>query len=147
MIKISNSIVILLFQLIIPINSFSGILFLKSFHKVSSLSMTSLLNIPTKVHNPLDDFDYINENKLPWMQNGYSTWNYDGHKVNYVDLGGGDNKPPLLLIHGFGASVYHWRYNIPFLARDFHVYAIDMLGFGLSGNFIMNFINIKLIFL
>ena len=41
-------------------------------------------------------------------------------------------KPPILLIHGFGASVFHWRYNIPILARDYHVYAIDLLGFGLS---------------
>lgn len=33
---------------------------------------------------------------------------------------------------GFGASSYHWRYNIPELARKYHVYAIDLLGFGFS---------------
>ena len=26
---------------------------------------------------------------------------------------GDKSKPALLLIHGFGASAYHWRYNVP----------------------------------
>ncbi len=39
---------------------------------------------------------------------------------------------PLLLIHGFGASVRHWRDNIEVLSRDRAVYAIDLLGFGAS---------------
>ena len=62
------------------------------------------------------------------------SWSWNGNRINYVDLGGSTavNKPPLLLIHGFGASVYHWRYNLPYLARNYHVYAIDLLGFGLS---------------
>lgn len=38
----------------------------------------------------------------------------------------------MVLIHGFGASVYHWRYNIPALAKQHRVFAIDMLGFGWS---------------
>nr|XP_023883571.1 pheophytinase, chloroplastic-like [Quercus suber]POE71469.1 putative hydrolase yugf [Quercus suber] len=43
-----------------------------------------------------------------------------------------DNKPPLLLVHGFGASIPHWRRNIGTLAQNFTVYAIDLLGFGAS---------------
>lgn len=91
------------------------------------------------------NFDYINQDKLPWIPDGYNTWNYNGHKINYLDIGSKDekgnfiSKPPLLLIHGFGASVYHWRYNIPKLARDYHVYAIDLLGFGLSDKPIMDY--------
>lgn len=30
----------------------------------------------------------------------------------------------------FSASVYHFRHNIPELAKDHHVYAFDLLGFG-----------------
>jgi pimeloyl-ACP methyl ester carboxylesterase len=38
---------------------------------------------------------------------------------------------PLVLIHGFGASIGHWRKNIPVLAEaGYRVYAIDLLGFG-----------------
>ena len=44
----------------------------------------------------------------------------------------GDKGTPLLLIHGFGASAYHWRYNINELAKTHRVYAIDLLGFGWS---------------
>ncbi|XP_054783169.1 pheophytinase, chloroplastic isoform X1 [Prosopis cineraria] len=40
--------------------------------------------------------------------------------------------PPLLLVHGFGASVPHWRRNIKTLARNHTVYVIDLLGFGAS---------------
>lgn len=38
---------------------------------------------------------------------------------------------PLLLIHGFGASLGHWRKNLPVLAAaGYRVFAIDLLGFG-----------------
>lgn len=42
------------------------------------------------------------------------------------------NKPPILLIHGFGAAMDQWRDNIPALAAEHTVYAIDLLGFGAS---------------
>ena len=84
--------------------------------------------------------------KLPWKPEGYNTWLWKSshggdYKINYVDFETAENKnkPPLLLIHGFGASCYHWRYNIPALAKDYHVYAIDMLGFGLSQKPIINY--------
>ncbi len=38
----------------------------------------------------------------------------------------------ILLIHGFGASTDHWRFNIPVLSSKYEVHAIDLLGFGKS---------------
>ncbi len=39
---------------------------------------------------------------------------------------------PLILLHGFGASIGHWRHNIDDLSQQHTVYALDMLGFGAS---------------
>ncbi len=41
--------------------------------------------------------------------------------------------PPIVLLHGFGASHYTWRYLIADLKRDYRVIAIDLKGFGNSG--------------
>lgn len=41
-------------------------------------------------------------------------------------------RPPLILIHGFGAAIEHWRHNIPVLSYKHTVYALDLLGFGAS---------------
>lgn len=57
-------------------------------------------------------------------------WQWQGHKIRYTVAGKGK---PLLLIHGFGASIGHWKNNIPTLAdAGYRVYAIDLLGFGAS---------------
>lgn len=60
-------------------------------------------------------------------------WQWRGHNVYYVKAGEKHSqRPPLLLVHGFGASTDHWRKNIAELQSDFEVYAIDLLGFGRS---------------
>lgn len=65
-------------------------------------------------------------------------WQWQGESIYYVRTAQGDatslpaNRPPLLLIHGFGASTDHWRKNIAELQADFEVWAIDLLGFGRS---------------
>ena len=52
----------------------------------------------------------------------------------FYEVKGNKKAKPLLLIHGFapGASSYEWRKNIDTLSSQFRVYAIDLLGFGLS---------------
>ncbi len=60
-------------------------------------------------------------------------WQWRGHSIHYVQAGEQrSHKPPLLLVHGFGASTDHWRKNIAELRKDFAVWAIDLLGFGRS---------------
>ncbi|PZO17103.1 MAG: alpha/beta hydrolase [Leptolyngbya foveolarum] len=55
-------------------------------------------------------------------------WDWRGYDIKYVAYGEG---PPIVLLHGFGASIGHWRKNIPAIAAAGHrVYAIDLLGFG-----------------
>lgn len=44
-------------------------------------------------------------------------------------VGSGD---PVLLLHGFGASSYSWRYLIEPLARHYRVITLDLKGFGES---------------
>ncbi|MFM2302838.1 MAG: hypothetical protein RLZZ135_241 [Cyanobacteriota bacterium] len=57
-----------------------------------------------------------------------STWIWRGYEINYQAEG--ETGTPVLLIHGFGASVGHWRKNIPVLAQSCRCYAIDLIGFG-----------------
>eukprot|EP00250_Pteridium_aquilinum_P016782 c23291_g1_i1 orf=340-1560(-) len=56
-------------------------------------------------------------------------WTWCGYRIVYSVQGSG---PPLLLVHGFGASLGHWRRNIGVLAQSNSVYAIDLLGLGAS---------------
>jgi pimeloyl-ACP methyl ester carboxylesterase len=59
-------------------------------------------------------------------------WQWRGNSIYYVCAGEKSDKPPLLLVHGFGASTDHWRKNIDQLQSQFQVWAIDLLGFGRS---------------
>jgi pimeloyl-ACP methyl ester carboxylesterase len=62
-----------------------------------------------------------------------SYWQWRGEPIYYVRAGEPQpQRPPLLLIHGFGASSDHWRKNISELSNEFEVWAIDLLGFGRS---------------
>jgi pimeloyl-ACP methyl ester carboxylesterase len=58
------------------------------------------------------------------------TFDYNGVNINYYDAGQG---PPVILLHGFGACAYTWRYLIPALAEQHRVFTMDLKGHGLSG--------------
>ncbi len=59
-------------------------------------------------------------------------WHWQGQNIHYIKEGQNPDYPPLLLIHGFGASTDHWRKNIIELGQELEVWAIDLLGFGRS---------------
>lgn len=53
----------------------------------------------------------------------------DGLRTHYRECGEG---PPLILLHGFFYDSGMWDRNLDALARHFHVYALDLWGFGYS---------------
>jgi pimeloyl-ACP methyl ester carboxylesterase len=54
----------------------------------------------------------------------------DGTRLRLIDSGSGT---PVVFIHGFGASIYGWRYQLaPVVAAGFRVIAFDNRGFGFS---------------
>ena len=70
------------------------------------------------------------ENNPEWGEK-YS-WQWNKFNCHWRLLGKENNKP-LLLLHGFGASSSHWRYNADYFAKNgFKVYALDLIGFGKS---------------
>lgn len=52
-----------------------------------------------------------------------------GHRIAYLDAGGG---PPVILVHGFGGSMWQWEYQQAALAAHYRVITLDLLGSGLS---------------
>ena len=43
-----------------------------------------------------------------------------------------NNSPNLILIHGFGNNLHSWRSITPLLSEHYNIFALDLLGFGLS---------------
>ncbi|TVQ60465.1 MAG: alpha/beta fold hydrolase [Spirulina sp. DLM2.Bin59] len=70
----------------------------------------------------------------PWEQRigRQRDWVWRGWPVRYsfAPARAGGRGLPVILIHGFGAAIEHWRHNIPVLRQDRPVYALDLLGFG-----------------
>ncbi len=66
-------------------------------------------------------------NQRDWVWRGWRT------RYTYIRASRDDqHKTPLILLHGFGASIGHWRHNLEVLGESHTVYALDMLGFGAS---------------
>lgn len=55
-------------------------------------------------------------------------------RIFYKQAGANNQGTPILFIHGIGAgwSSFMWRKNFDALSENFHVYALDLLGFGMS---------------
>ena len=61
-------------------------------------------------------------------------WNFLNYPIHTVSAKPENTSKEcaILLIHGFGASTDHWRFNIPILSSKYEVHAMDLLGFGKS---------------
>ncbi len=77
-------------------------------------------------------------NLTAWQQRvGHQRdWVWRGWRIRYTYLRSHHphkaNFPPIILLHGFGASIGHWRQNLEQLRQNHTVYALDLLGFGAS---------------
>src|ERR1043166_2364668 len=59
-----------------------------------------------------------------------------GFKLHYLEAGKG---APVILLHGLGGDGSRWGPNIEPLAKDFHVFALDQIGFGQSDKPLANY--------
>src|SRR5207245_9655973 len=59
-----------------------------------------------------------------------------GFKMHYLEAGSG---PAVVLLHGLGGAGSRWTPNVEPLAKDFHVFALDQIGFGQSDKPLANY--------
>ncbi len=70
-------------------------------------------------------------NQRDWVWRGWQT-RYTYIRPDNILENDRRKSLPLILLHGFGASIGHWRHNLEVLGDRHTVYALDMLGFGAS---------------
>jgi pimeloyl-ACP methyl ester carboxylesterase len=85
------------------------------------LVMPTLLMSCADTHGVPDWFDAIHRVPLKTVM-------VEGNRIAYTDRGEG---PPVILIHGFGGSMWQWEYQQP-LSSSYRLITLDMLGAGLS---------------
>ncbi|MBH8562366.1 alpha/beta fold hydrolase [Nostoc sp. CENA67] len=76
-------------------------------------------------------------NTLHWQQRvgNQRDWVWRGWQTRYTYIRPAKDQEkttPIILLHGFGASIGHWRHNLEVLGEHHTIYALDMLGFGAS---------------
>ncbi|EFJ51431.1 hypothetical protein VOLCADRAFT_103462 [Volvox carteri f. nagariensis] len=93
--------------------------------------------VTTQVSNLSYEVDTRNSlQRIKYEPSGWNYWDWEWagekRKVHFIKAGR-QGDPVVVLVHGYGASSYHWRYNVPALAEaGYQVYAVDLLGFGYS---------------
>jgi len=59
-----------------------------------------------------------------------------GQKIHYIEAGSG---PTVILLHGLGGDASNWAATVPALAKSFHVFVPDQIGFGASDKPLANY--------
>mmetsp|Transcript_44407 Transcript_44407/g.105194 ORF Transcript_44407/g.105194 Transcript_44407/m.105194 type:complete len:436 (+) Transcript_44407:46-1353(+) len=85
--------------------------------------------------------------RLKYQEKGWKVWNWtDGPAKRFGSIechyivDGPEDGPPVVLVHGFGANAYHWRYQVPELAaKGYRVYALDLLGYGWGPRMVLKY--------
>lgn len=106
---------------------------LKTFVLLSTLT-TIVIHIINRIQYSL----YTVKNYLKYSKNNYYEWRFG--KIRYIKEGNGS---PILLIHDLsvGSSLYEFNKVIDLLSKNHEVYAIDLLGYGMSDKPNMTYTN------
>lgn len=102
-----------------------------SHHHCVRLSSSSSPSPPSPISATSTTLDGTEVRKP--LPRKFETYAWRGYSINYRDTGLKTGLP-VLFIHGFGASINHWRKNIPSLEStgELRVFAIDLIGLGAS---------------
>ncbi len=105
--------------------------------KSSVLILTAFIAISIML-SACDDTGIVNPDQQFQVTIPLSEWRQQaqftqllGHRIAYWQAGSKD-KPVVLLIHGFPSAAWDWQGLWQPLAQDYHVVALDLLGFGYS---------------
>lgn len=108
-------------------------------HKIKTfIILSGLTTASIHVINRIQYSLYTVKNSLRYPSNNYYEWRFG--KIRYIRKGSGT---PILLIHDLsvGSSVYEFNKIIDTLSSNHEVYAIDLLGYGLSDKPNMTYTN------
>jgi pimeloyl-ACP methyl ester carboxylesterase len=78
---------------------------------------------------------FLSAPNAPLRLGSQRDWIWRGWKIRYTvaqPVQVHTSQPPLLLLHGFGSALTQWHENIVPLSQSRPVYALDLVGFGLS---------------
>ena len=106
---------------------------IKTFFILSTIT-TAVIHIINRIQYSF----YTIKNCLRYPKNNYYEWRFG--KIRYIKKGTGS---PLLLIHdlNLGSSVYEFHKIAEALSEQHEVYALDLLGYGLSDKPNMTYTN------
>ncbi|MGH7258288.1 MAG: alpha/beta fold hydrolase [Nitrospiraceae bacterium] len=103
--------------------AFAQILHIASRHTAATVLLASVLMSSCSSRSDIPPwFDSIH--RLP-----IHTASVHGQRLAYLDQGHG---PPVILLHGFGGSMWQWEYQQAALSARHRVVTLDLLGSGLS---------------
>ena len=72
----------------------------------------------------------VRPDRMDWDPSlSLQTVQVEAYRLCYVVKGKGE---PIVLIHGYGAGMWVWEKQIDTLAKDYQVFAVDLLGHGFS---------------
>lgn len=108
-------------------------------HKIKTIIiLTGLVSVTLHIINKIMCSVSTVKQKLISVENHYYEWRFG--RVHYIKKGNGT---PLLLLHDLtvGSSHYEFHHLIQALSKNHEVYAIDLLGYGLSDKSNMTYTN------